>query len=208
MMMLAGDEFARTQNGNNNAYCQDNEISWINWNIQEEGQSLIGFVGKLTVLRHKYPILHRSRFLTGVYNEELGVKDVTWINASGVEMKPEEWGDMTMQCFGMLMDGRAQPTGIRRRGEDATLLMVLNAYHDLVEFSLPETPGGSHWQLLIDTNLADHDKLGTFATGEAYGATGRSLLLFALESDTPAKAAILPGPAALVSTAACSAGRA
>jgi isoamylase len=182
-MMLAGDEFARTQNGNNNAYCQDNEISWIDWNIQAEGRSLIGFVQKLTALRHKYPILRRSRFLTGVYNEELGVKDVTWINASGVEMKPEEWGDTAMQCFGMLMDGRAQPTGIRRRGEDATLLMVLNAYHDLVEFSLPETPGGSHWQLLIDTNLADDDKLGTFATGAAYGVTGRSLLLFALEAD-------------------------
>jgi isoamylase len=182
-MMLAGDEFARTQNGNNNAYCQDNEISWINWSIQGEEQSLIGFVRKLTALRHKYPILRRSRFLTGVYNEELGVKDVTWINASGVEMKPEEWGDLTMQCFGMLMDGRAQATGIRRRGEDATLLMVLNAYHDLVEFSLPETPGGSHWQLLIDTNLADDDELGTFATGEAYGVTGRSLLLFALEAD-------------------------
>jgi isoamylase len=183
-MMLAGDEFARTQNGNNNAYCQDNEISWIDWNIQAEGRSLIGFVQKLTALRHKYPILRRRRFLTGVYNEELGVKDVTWINASGVEMKPEEWGDRAMQCFGMLMDGRAQPTGIRRRGEDATLLMVLNAYHDLVEFSLPETPGGSHWQLLIDTNLADDVELGTFATGEAYGATGRSVLLFALEADT------------------------
>jgi glycogen operon protein len=183
-MMRAGDEFARTQNGNNNAYCQDNEISWINWNIRGEEQSLIAFVRKLTALRHKYPILRRSRFLTGVYNEELGVKDVTWINASGFEMKPEEWGDLTMQCFGMLMDGRAQPTGIRRRGEDATLLMVLNAYHDLVEFSLPETPGGSHWQLLIDTNLVDDDELGTFATGEVYGVTGRSLLLFALESDT------------------------
>jgi glycogen operon protein len=182
-MMLAGDEFARTQNGNNNAYCQDNGISWINWKLQRGGQSLIGFVQKLTALRHKYPILRRSRFLTGVYNEQLGIKDLTWINASGVEMKPEEWGDMTMQCFGMLMDGRAQPTGIPKRGEDATLLMVLNAYHDLVEFSLPETPGGLHWQLLIDTNLADDAKLGTFATGDAYGVTGRSLLLFALESD-------------------------
>jgi len=149
-----------------------------------EEQSLIGFVRKLTVLRYKYPILRRSRFLTGVYNEELGVKDMTWINASGVEMTPEEWGDLTMQCFGMLMDGRAQPTGIHRRGEDATLLMVLNALYDLVEFSLPETPGGSYWQLLIDTNLADDAQLGTFATGEAYGVTGRSLLLFALESDT------------------------
>ena len=145
------------------------------------GESLIRFVQQLTALRHKYPILRRTRFLTGIYNEELGVKDVTWINAGGHEMKPEEWGDLSMECFGMLMDGRAQPTGIRRRGEDATLLMVLNAYHDLVEFTLPETAGGSNWSLLIDTNLDEDAELGGFATGEVYGVTGRSLLLFALE---------------------------
>ena len=138
-MLLAGDEFARTQQGNNNAYCQDNEISWVDWDIGEEGQRLIRFVQMLTALRHKYPILRRTRFLTGTHNEELGVKDVTWINASGAEMKPENWGDMDMECFGMLMDGRAQATGIRKRGEDATLLMVLNGYHDLVEFTLLET---------------------------------------------------------------------
>jgi isoamylase len=141
-------------------------------------------VEKLTALRHAYPILRRTRFLTGVYNEELGVKDVTWINASGAEMKPEEWAGLQMECFGMLMDGRAQPTGIRRRGEDATLLMVLNAYHDLVEFTLPKTAGGSIWSLLIDTNLSEDAELGTFATGEPYGVTGRSLLLFALEPET------------------------
>jgi isoamylase len=142
-------------------------------------------VQKLTALRHKYPILRRTRFLTGTYNEELGVKDLTWINASGEEMKPEEWADMSMECFGMLMDGRAQPTGILRRGEDATLLMVLNGYHDLVAFTLPETVGGWHWQLLIDTNLPEDAEMGSFATGETYGVTARSLLLFALESDAP-----------------------
>jgi len=140
-------------------------------------------VQKLTALRHKYPILRRTRFLTGVCSEELGVEDVAWINASGAEMKPEEWSDMNMECFGMLMDGRAQPTGIRKRGEDATLLMVLNGYHDLVEFTLPETVGGWHWRLLIDTNLPDDAEMGSFATGEAYGVTGRSVLLFALEAD-------------------------
>ena len=180
-MLLAGDEFARTQGGNNNAYCQDNEISWVDWELQEQNAAQIRFVQKLTALRHKYPILRRNRFLTGVYNEELGVKDVTWINASGAEMKPENWGDLNMECFGMLMDGRAQPTGIRRRGEDATLLMVLNAYHDLVEFTLPETVGGWRWQLLIDTNLAEEAEMGSFASGEIYGVTGRSVLLFALE---------------------------
>jgi isoamylase len=185
-MVLAGDEFARTQNGNNNAYCQDNDISWVNWDIAEKGRSLIRFVQKLTTLRHRYPILRRGRFLTGAYNQELGVKDVTWVNASGAEMKPAEWDDASMECFGMLMDGRAQPTGIRRRGEDATLLMVLNAYHDLVEFTLPQTAGGSNWSLLIDTNLAEDANLGTFATGDAYGVTGCSLLLFALEPEAAA----------------------
>ena len=83
------------------------------------------------------------------------------INASGAEMKPEEWSDVAMQCLGMLLDGRAQPTGIRKHGEDATLLMVMNGHHDLVRFSLPETVGGSHWQLLIDTDLADDAEMGS-----------------------------------------------
>ena len=120
-MLLAGDEFGRTQRGNNNAYCQDNEISWLDWRIEEKGRSLTEFVQQLTQLRDRYPILRRSRFLTGQYNEELGLKEVTWINAFGAEMQPEEWDDSNMHCFGMLMDGRAQPTGIRRRGEDATI---------------------------------------------------------------------------------------
>ena len=183
-MLLAGDEFARTQNGNNNAYCQDNEISWVDWDLKETNAAQIRFVRKLTTLRHRYPILRRTRFLTGVYDEKLGVKDVTWINASGAEMKPEQWGDMNMECFGMLMDGRTQPTGIRKRGEDATLLMVLNGYHDLVEFTLPETVGGWRWQLLIDTNLSENAEMGSFASRETYGVTGRSLLLFALEPTT------------------------
>src|ERR1700757_3447844 len=99
-------------------------------------------------------------------------------------MKPEHWPDVNMECFGMLMDGRAQPTGIRKRGEDATLLMVLNAYHDLVEFTLPETVGGWRWQLLVDTNLAEEAEMGSFVSGEIYGVTGRSVLLFALEPAT------------------------
>jgi len=88
-----------------------------------------------------------------------------------------------MECFGMLMDGHAQPSGIRRRGEDATLLMVLNGYHDLVGFTLPETVGGWHWRLLIDTNLLEDAEMGRFAAGATYGVTGRSLLLFALMAD-------------------------
>jgi len=180
-MLLAGDEFGRTQQGNNNAYCQDSEISWIDWNIGEKGRSLIGFAQELTGLRHRYPILRRERFFTGRYDEELGVKDLTWINASGAEMRAEDWDDGNMRCFGMLMDGRTQPTGIRKHGADATLLTVLNAHHDLVKFTLPECAGGDRWLLLIDTNLPDDREKGMFKTGDSYELTGRSLLLFALQ---------------------------
>lgn len=182
-MLLAGDEFGRTQQGNNNAYCQDTEISWIDWDIKEKGQGLIRFVQRLTALRAKYPILRRSRFLTGTYNEELGVKDVTWINASGEEMSAEAWADESMRCFGMLMDGRAQATGIRQRGQDETLLLVMNAHHDLVGFTLPAVAEGAGWERLIDTNLPDESEGASLAFGDRYDVTGRSLLLFRL---TPA----------------------
>ena len=185
-MLLAGDEFARTQGGNNNAYCQDNEISWLNWDFGDKGHSLIRFVRKLCTLRHTYPILRRSRFLTGDYDQELEVKDLTWINASGSEMSPGDWGDALMKCFGMLMDGRARPTGVRQRGTEATLLMILNAHHDLVNFTLPESVGAQHWSLLLDTNLAEEPPAYRGVAGDIYGVTGRSLVLFVL-GDLPAE---------------------
>jgi isoamylase len=183
-MMVAGDEFARTQGGNNNAYCQDNEISWINWDIREKGRHLIQYVQKLTTFRHKYPILRRNLFLNGEYNEELGVKDVTWINANGREMEDHNWGDHGMRCFGMLIDGRAQTSGVRQRGKEATLLIVINDHSDLVNFALPEAVGGECWSLLIDTNVEDNSEEGTFRTGDEYGVTARSLLLFQLVAES------------------------
>ena len=180
-MLLAGDEFRRTQQGNNNAYCQDNEISWVNWDIGETGQALIRFVQKLTALRHAYPALRRGRFLTGRVNEALGVKDLTWINPSGSEMREEEWADAALRCVGMLIDGRAQPTGIGKRDEDATLLIVLNAHHDPIRFTLPASRGGGHWSLLIDTNDADETEESRFTAGDTRCLTPRSLVLLALQ---------------------------
>jgi glycogen operon protein len=186
-MLLAGDEFGRTQEGNNNAYCQDSEISWLNWELKEKGKHLIEFVCKLTGLRHRFPILRRNRWLTGAYNEELGVKDITWINANGGEMEDQHWGDSEMKCFGMLVDGRAQPTGIVKRGEDATLLIVINEHSDLVKFTLPECAGGDTWRLLMDTNFEENGAKGLFKTGDAYDVTERSVLLFALKSENAQK---------------------
>ncbi len=186
-MLLAGDEFGRTQNGNNNAYCQDDEISWLNWDLHEKGKHLVDFVKQLTRLRHRFPILRRSRFYTGAYNEALGVKDLTWINANGNEMEDEHWGDSTMKCFGMLMDGRAQPTGIQKRGGDATLLLVINGHGEMVDFCMPESYGGDEWSLLLDTNREENDAKGIFKTGESFQVTGRSVLLLALRGENAQK---------------------
>ncbi|MBN3767557.1 glycogen debranching protein GlgX [Burkholderia sp. Ac-20365] len=182
-MVLAGDEFGRTQKGNNNAYCQDNEISWVDWKgIDERGHALAGFVRKLTTLRHTLPVLRRNRFLTGEMREDIGVKDVKWLSPAGVELTDEQWADPAMRCFGLVIDGRAQASGIRRPASDATLLLVINAYHDVVDFTLPEIPGSDQWSCMIDTNAPERDELPDFESGDVYQVTGRSLLLFALHA--------------------------
>lgn len=179
-MLLAGDEFARTQQGNNNAYCQDDEISWVHWDHDDAQQRQIAFVRRLAALNAEYPILRRSRFLTGEYNAELDVKDVTWIDASGVEMREETWKDETTRCFGMMIDGRAQPTGVHQKGSDATVLIVFNAHYELVAFTLPECAGGSRWSLLLDTNVDELASAAAFESGDVYETTAHSVLLFAL----------------------------
>ena len=188
-MLLGGDEFGRTQKGNNNAYCQDNEISWLDWDgITDAGRSLVVFTRKLIRLRQSLPILRRGRFLTAEYNPELEVKDVTWINAAGIEMRQSDWQDGNMRCFGMLVDGRAQTSRIKRRASDVTLLLVVNSYHDVVKFILPGFVGGDQWVSLIDTNDPERGETPTLAAGSAYQVTGRSLLLFAaLTSGEPVR---------------------
>ena len=181
-MLLAGDEFARTQGGNNNAYCQDDEISWLDWDIAEKGKSLIEFVRFLTGLRHKYPIFRRNLFLNGEYSEDIGVKDVTWINANGSEMTEEQWDDCALCCFGMLLDGRAPTTGIRQRGHEATMLLVINAFHEMMAFKLPQSPGGAGWKILIDTSQSETPEPKVFQIGDEYEVTSRSLLLFVLDA--------------------------
>jgi isoamylase len=179
-MLLAGDEFGRTQQGNNNAYCQDDEISWLNWELSDKGKSLLHFARTLCELRHKYPILRRNRFLTGAYDEEVDVKDLTWISAAGEEMQQSQWNDPETRCFGMLIDGRARPTGIRQRGTEATLLIVLNAHHDFVEFTLPVANGGGLWKRVLDTNVTEQIAGFEAAAADQYGMTARSLVMFVL----------------------------
>jgi isoamylase len=201
-MMLAGDEFGHTQKGNNNAYAQDNEITWLNWDgIDPAGKDLIEFTRKLIAVRKAYPILHRGRYLVGTYNEELEVRDVTWMSPHGEELTQEQWGDPAAKCFGMLLDGRAQPTGIRKRGSDATLLLVFNAHHDVVEFVLPEVPEAQDWVGLIDTNQPGRTDAPRFPFGHTYEVTGRSFLLFVAGSDQQHRRELRQGVGAILDVA-------
>jgi glycogen operon protein len=183
-MMLGGDEFGRTQHGNNNAYCQDDDISWFDWSFGDDANELIAFTKRLINLRQAYPTLRRSRFLTGQLDEALGVRDVAWINANGSEMKDSDWKDASMKCFGMLVDGRAQKTGIKRRGDDKTVLIVINSFENMVDFTMPKSEGADSWSLLVDTNMPDADAEEVFKPDSVYQVTGRSLLLFAVNSAT------------------------
>ena len=181
-MLMAGDEFGRTQDGNNNAYCQDTCIGWVNWDINEKGRALLSFAKSLIALRRALPVLRRSRFLVGEYNPEFDVKDVKWLAPNGVELTGEQWSDESMHSFGVVIDGRAQATGIKKAASDATLLIVFNSYHDAVNLTLPVIPGESEWACLIDTNMPTREELPTFQSGNGYVITGRSLLLFALKA--------------------------
>jgi isoamylase len=183
-MLLGGDEFGRTQQVNNNAYCQDNEISWVDWDHDERAQALTRFVRRLTALRSRYPILRQNRSLTGAWNEQLEIKDCTWLTPANEEMTSQHWADPAAKCLGLLLDGRAQTSGIRRRGSEATLLLITNAHDDVVVFTLPSVPGGRDWLRFLDTNLPDQDEdleeALPFKFGHEYEVTGRSLLLFLL----------------------------
>ncbi|HBY27516.1 MAG TPA: glycogen debranching enzyme GlgX, partial [Bradyrhizobium sp.] len=102
---LGGDEFGRTQRGNNNAYCQDNDISWLDWNFSDDAEKLLAFTKRMIKLRRDYPILRRSRFLSGDRDPQLEIRDVVWINASGAEMSQGDWTTGWIKCFGVVLDG-------------------------------------------------------------------------------------------------------
>ncbi len=178
-LMLAGDEFGRTQLGNNNAYCQDDEISWLNWQISDPGKALTRFVQKLTRLRCTYPVLRGRHFLTGKFGEQRGIRDVTWVNPAGTQIAEENWADPGMHCFGMLVDGRAVPNG---NGEAAALLLVMNSHFEDVPFILPEAAFGMNWSLLVDTNVPEMKRQPCFKIGEVYDVKARSFILFCLET--------------------------
>jgi glycogen operon protein len=153
-MMLAGDEFARTQRGNNNAYCQDNEISWVDWSLLETNASMHAFTQRVLALRKATPLLHRSRYLHVDADPETGVRELLWIGADGNETDRNKWTLDTPCCFGMLIDGEARPSGLPEPGNAETLLLLVNDQQTDTQFTLPRVKQSGQWTLVLST---EHD---------------------------------------------------
>jgi isoamylase len=150
-MILGGDEFGRTQGGNNNAYCQDNELNWFDWNHDEEHLALFAFTKKLIQLRQDHPTFGRRKFFQGQPIADSDTKDITWLLPDGTELRGDAWNHAHVRTLGMVISGE----GIRERDEcgrqivDETYLLLLNGYYKPVEFALPAV--NDNWTLEINT---------------------------------------------------------
>jgi glycogen operon protein len=152
-MLVAGDEMGRTQHGNNNAYCQDNELSWLNWDLPEENATLLEFVRELMAFRYEHPVLRRRKWFQGHSIHGSGVHDIIWFNPDGGEMTEEQWHDGLAKVVGIFLNGEEIATP-NRRGEriiDDSFILLFNAHHEPVEFILPETLWQGEWRTVMDT---------------------------------------------------------
>jgi glycogen operon protein len=177
-MLVAGDERGRTQHGNNNAYCQDNELSWLDWSLDDEAQALLDFTRLVIELRRKHPALHRITFFHNRAIHGPGVNDISWYRADGQEMTEAEWNIGFVQSLGMLLNGQLMDE-LDNRGHpvrDDLLLLLLNAHHEPVPFTLPGDPSGPPWQVALATG-ADHEQLDALPAGAQFLLPGRSLAM-------------------------------
>jgi glycogen operon protein len=190
-MLCGGDEVARTQNGNNNAYCQDNELSWLHWDHDENQKRLLEFTRKLIQLRADHPVFRRPKFFQGRRIRGSEIKDVMWFNPGGNEMTDEEWSSPFVRCLGVLLSGdtidvqnfEGQPI------RDDTFLLLINAHYEPIAFVLP---GQEHleWQLVLDTVepegfLNEPKKL---ASGDDVEVADRATILLRLTTGSHAQA--------------------
>jgi glycogen operon protein len=169
-MILMGDEMGRSQGGNNNAYCQDNEISWLDWSAAggKEG-AMLAFTTGLIALRRRYPLLRRYRFLHGERALRDGTRNVTWLRPDGEKMRPEDWENGVARCIGLML----AHTG------HSLLLLLANAHHESLSFRLPSPKAVQEWRLLVDTcNGLIEPEAPPVRPGADIDLPDRTLLLF------------------------------
>jgi glycogen operon protein len=178
-MILAGDERGRTQHGNNNAYCQDNEISWVDWYLDDMGREMLNFTRRMVQIRKQHPVLHRRRFFQGRRIHGSDIFDIVWLRPDGHEMSDDEWSDGLVRCIGVMLNGQAMHEWDERgqRVYDNVMLFLLNAYHEMIPFCLPQGIADLPWEVLIDTYATNPQDISVLQSGEHYPLQGRSLVL-------------------------------
>ncbi|MCP4262623.1 MAG: glycogen debranching protein GlgX [Planctomycetes bacterium] len=154
-MLLSGDQVSKTQNGNNNVYCQDNEISWFDWGIDESKQRMLAFTRDLIRLRREHPVFRRKRFFQGQKLFGSNVKDITWLKPNGREMNERDWNESFVRTIGIRLAGDAVDEFDEKgqRITDDTFLILLNAYHEMIPFRLPKSK--QPWELMLYTFQPD-----------------------------------------------------
>lgn len=179
-MICGGDEVARTQQGNNNAYCQDNEISWTHWDLDDGRKSLLAFVSKLIHLRLEHPVLHRRRFFTGRSpSDDSGVvPQAEWFDHTGSIMDFEDWSNTHASSIMLFLNGADIPEmdSYGNRMVDNDFILIFNAHYEPIMFTLPDEQYGSKWQLIVDTHNPDGPEL-SYEAGFSITAQSRSFLL-------------------------------
>jgi glycogen operon protein len=150
-MLLGGDEMGRTQQGNNNAYCQDNEITWLDWTAQAQAQDggLLEFTRRLIALRKAHPVFRRNRFLAGA-----DARDLRWFTPAGPEMTDAEWSDPGRLAVAFYLDGYDAPDRAPDGSwlTDDDFLVLVSAWWEPLEFTLPATRPEAEWQLVLDSH--------------------------------------------------------
>ncbi len=182
-MLVAGDEMGRTQHGNNNAYCQDNDLSWLHWDLSQEQQSMLAFTRELLRLRNTHPVLRRRSHWQGTRSRPDGPKDVTWYGPEGREATSALWHDSAMQTLGMLVSG----DGLRERGahgepiRDRSFLFIAHSGGEPAKFSLPDEQWVHSYAILLDTATCDTSTSPALQGGDLLELVPGSAILLEVE---------------------------
>jgi glycogen operon protein len=183
-MLLGGDEFGRTQQGNNNAYCQDNEISWFDWENMDE--DLLQFTKDLIDFRWNHPVFTRQKWFQGRSINGSELHDIAWFTPEGHHMTEDNWTEKFAKCIMIFLNGKAIP-GRDSRGniiEDSSFLILVNAYHESVDFTLPGAEWAEKWKTVLDTSSGGFSDNGIFLkAGDVISVEGRTFILAEKEEE-------------------------
>jgi glycogen operon protein len=191
-MLCGGDELSRTQHGNNNAYCQDNDISWLHWDLDPDEEAFLHYTRALIMLRAAHPVFRRRQFFQGRGIHGADIKDLSWFRPDGHEMTELDWQQGYVRCLGVRLAGDRieERDHLGNPIRDDTFLILMNAHHETIPFHLPVTPDGKPWQLVLDTTQPMIPARAPLAAeGNRYDLEGRSLALLQMDTSIPVRAA-------------------